>query len=94
MDPSGLLSIFTTGNAYNDPKYNNPTYDDLMSRASKSRGKEHFELLYKAQEILMTDIPMLPVYHYSDTMMVSPKLKAWDRSVLGTVDFSAAYIEE
>jgi oligopeptide transport system substrate-binding protein len=94
MDPSGLLSIFTTGNAYNDPKFNNPTYDDLLSRASKTQGKEHFELLYKAQEILMTEIPVIPVYHYSDTMMVSPKLKGWDRSVLGTVDFSAAYLEK
>lgn len=94
MDPSGLLSIFTIGNAYNDPKYANPEYNDLLSKAAKTRGKEHFEALYKAQGLLMNDVPMIPVYHYSDTMMASAKLKGWDRSVLGSVDFSAAYLVE
>jgi oligopeptide transport system substrate-binding protein len=93
MDPSGMLSIFTVGNAYNHPKYNNRVYDDLLSRASKTGGKEHFDLLYKAQAILMTDLPMIPVYHYSDVMYASDKLKGWDRSVLGSVDFSTAYLE-
>lgn len=93
MDPSGLLSIFTTGNAYNDPKYSNPAYDNLLSSATKTRGAEHFNALYKAQEMLMTDVPVIPVYHYSDTMFVSPNLKGWDRSVLGTIDFSTAWLE-
>lgn len=93
MDPSGLLSIFTTGNAYNDPKYSNAQYDTLLSSAAKTRGAEHFEALYKAQEILMNDVPVIPVYHYSDTMFVSPNLKGWDRSVLGTIDFSGAWLE-
>ena len=41
----------------------------------------------------MNDMPIIPVYHYSDTMLVSNDLKDWGRSVLGTVDFSRAYIE-
>ncbi len=94
MDPMGLLSIFTKDNAYNDPKYNNPAYDDLLSRAAKTRGKEHFDLLYKAQEILMNDVPMLPVYHYTEHMLISADLKGWDRSVLGQIDFSTAYLEK
>lgn len=94
MDPMGLLSIFTSKNAYNDPKYNNPKYDELLSAAVKAKGKEHFDYLYQAQEILMNECPIVPVYHYSDTMLVSPKLKDWDRSVLGTIDFSGASIEK
>ncbi|KAB3527602.1 peptide ABC transporter substrate-binding protein [Alkaliphilus serpentinus] len=90
MDPMGLLSIFTTENAYNDPNYSNPKYDELLSKSALTRGKEHFDLLYEAQDILMTELPIIPVYHYSDMMMASPKLVGWDRSVLGTVDFSGA----
>jgi oligopeptide transport system substrate-binding protein len=91
MDPSGLLSIFTQGNAYNDPKFANDRYDELLSLAAGTRGAEHFEALYEAQEILMTELPIIPVYHYTDVLLVSPKLKGWERSVLGTIDFSAAY---
>ena len=94
MDPMGLLAIFTTENAYNDPNYNNAEYDTLLSTAAKTRGAEHFEALYAAQEILMSELPIIPVYHYSDVMLVSPKLQGWDRSVLGTVDFSTASIVE
>ncbi|PIE04811.1 MAG: ABC transporter substrate-binding protein [Spirochaetales bacterium] len=94
MDPSGLLSIFTSENAYNDPNFNNAEYDALLSASSKTRGAEHFDNLYKAQEILMTELPVIPVYHYTDFMLVSPKVQGWDRSVLGTVDFSGAYIAE
>lgn len=94
MDPSGMLSIFTTGNAYNDPKFSNAEYDELLSKAAKSRGKEHFDYLYKAQDILMAELPVLNVYHYTDVMLVSEKLQGWDRSVLGTIDFSGAYLAE
>lgn len=94
MDPSGLLSIFTTENAYNDPKFSNERYDELLSLSSKTRGKEHYDALYEAQDILMTELPVINVYHYSDVMLVSEKLQGWDRSVLGTIDFSGASIVE
>lgn len=94
MDPSGLLSIFTTDNAYNDPKYNNPEYDALLSQSAKTRGKEHFDALYTAQKMLMEDLPVIPVYHYTETMLVKDNFVGWDRSVLGTVDFSLADFAE
>ncbi|MDY0235734.1 MAG: peptide ABC transporter substrate-binding protein [Gudongella sp.] len=94
MDPMGLLAIFTTENDYNDPNYSNAKYDELLSLAAKTRGAEHFEALYEAQDILMTELPIITVYHYTDVCLVSPKLQGWDRSVLGTIDFSLAEIVE
>lgn len=94
MDPIGLLSLFTKENELNDPNYDNKEFDQLLTQATKTQGKEHFDALYKAQEIFMNDMPIIPVYHYSDTMLASEKVVDWDRSVLGTVDFSEAYIAE
>jgi oligopeptide transport system substrate-binding protein len=92
LDPMGLLAIFVDGNTYNDPNYNNPDYNAAMERARTTSGAEHFEALYEAQDILMTDLPIIPVYHYTDTMLSSPKLKGWERSMLGSKDFSTAYM--
>ena len=92
MDPMGLLAIFTTENAYNDPNFKNAKYDELLATAAVTRGAEHFEALYAAQDILMSELPVITVYHYTDVCLVSPRLQGWDRSVLGTIDFSLAEI--
>jgi len=92
LDPMGLLAIFVTGNSYNDPNYSNPDYDSLMAKANASTGKEHYDALYAAQEILMTELPIIPVYHYTDSYLSSPQVKNWTRSQLGALDFSKASI--
>jgi len=93
MDPMGLLAIFQTDNAYNDPKYNNPDFDALVSKANGTIGAEHFEALYEAERILMTELPIVPVYHYTEIYLSSPHVKNWTRSVLSALDFSGAYLE-
>jgi oligopeptide transport system substrate-binding protein len=52
----------------------------------------HFDKLYAAQTIFMNDMPIVPVYHYTDTMLASDNVQDWSRSVLGSVDFSGAYM--
>jgi len=93
LDPMGLLAIFQTTNTYNDPNFYNDEYDALVSKANQTVGAEHFDALYAAQEILMTELPIIPVYHYTDDYLSSPQLKNWKRSMLGTLDFTSAYVE-
>ena len=91
MDPSGMLSIFSSDNAYNDPNWYNEAFDTLLDEALETTDPAvHFEKLYAAQDIFMTEMPIIPVYHYSDTMLVSDRVQNWSRSVLGSVDFSTA----
>ncbi|MDT8298596.1 MAG: peptide ABC transporter substrate-binding protein, partial [Spirochaetaceae bacterium] len=94
LDPMGLLAIFQTPNTYNDPNYSNPEYDELVSKANQTVGADHYEALYAAQDILMTELPIIPVYHYVDYMLSSPQVKNFTRSQLGAMDFSTAYIEK
>ena len=93
MDPMGMLSIFTSDNYYNDPGYDNPAYDDLLNEANTATSSaDHFAALYAAQEMLMNDSPIIPIYHYVDVALARETLEGWDRSVLGSIDFSAATI--
>lgn len=95
MDPSGMLGIFTQGNAYNDPDYNNPAFEAKIEEAqTATTAAAHFQALYDAHKIFMEDMPVIPIYHYNDTMLVKSHVKGWSRSVLGGIDFSSAYIEE
>jgi len=96
MDPSGMLGIFKNLDvAYNDPNYYNEDFEAALNAASETTDPAvHYAELYKAQEIFMTDMPVIPVYHYSDTMLASEVVVGWDRSVLGSVDFTGAKIVE
>ncbi len=94
MDPSGLLSIFASTNSYNDPNYYNDAFDTLLSESQATSDPAiHFAKLYEAQEMFMTDMPIIPVYHYTDSMLAKSYIVDWGRSVLGSVDFSKASIE-
>jgi oligopeptide transport system substrate-binding protein len=94
MDPSGMLAIFTQGNAYNDPNYASEAFDTLIAEAmSATTSALHFQKLYEAQAVLMNDMPVIPIYYYSDILMVQSYVKGWTRSVLGTIDLTHAYIE-
>lgn len=91
LDPSGLLAIFQEGNAYNDPNYLSDEYNDTMKKALTATDKAtHYNELYKAQDILMADLPIIPVYHYTDDYLVNDMVEGWDRSILGSIDFSTA----
>lgn len=95
MDPAGMLAIFMVGNSYNDPDYNNPAFDNLMDEAlAADTLAVHFEKMYAAQDLLMVDLPFIPIYYYTDTMMAQSYLKDWDRSILGTIDLTRAYIQK
>ena len=94
MDPAGMLAIFTTGNAYNDPNYEKAAYDTLLSESQATTDMAvHFQKLYAANDMLMADMPIIPIYYYSDVMMAKSYLKDWGRSVLGSVDFTHAKLE-
>jgi oligopeptide transport system substrate-binding protein len=96
MDPSGMLGIMTDPTyPYNDAAYDSAAFQEQMKIASEAtEAAAHFEALYNAQEIFMTDSPVIPIYHYSDTMLASDKISGWSRSVLGSVDFSGASLNE
>jgi oligopeptide transport system substrate-binding protein len=83
------------GNSYNDPDYNNPAFDTLMDEAlAAGTLAVHFEKMYAAQDLLMADLPFIPIYYYTDTMMAQSYLKDWNRSILGTIDLTRAYIQK
>jgi oligopeptide transport system substrate-binding protein len=93
MDPSGMIGIFVQGNAYNDPDYNSAAFEAQMALASSATtAADHFAALYAAHAIFMADMPVIPIYHYNDQILVKSYVTGWSRSVLGGVDFSTATV--
>ncbi|MGE7184373.1 peptide ABC transporter substrate-binding protein [Peribacillus sp. NPDC006672] len=70
VDPMTFM-LWETDGAYNDAGWSNKEYDNLLNKAkSTMEPKERMAALHKAEEVLIEDMPILPVYFYTKPYMV------------------------
>lgn len=93
-DPVALLELLTKESGNNDAHWYNDEFDGLIKQSMSAQGKERDELLYKAQEVLMNDMPVAPLYYYTDPIMVKEYVKGWEKTSLGHWYLGNAYIEK
>ncbi len=75
LDASTFFDCWKTGNGYNDPHYSNTTYDELVS-TSASEPVLRWENFIEAERILLEeDVPIVPVYQKSVTVLQKPEVK-------------------
>lgn len=94
LDPMTFLDMWVTGGGNNDAGFSNAEYDKLVAEAKKeSDATKRAELLRSAEDILMEEMPVLPVYYYNKTRAWKPEVKGILSSTLGQIDFKGAYKE-
>lgn len=66
-------------------------YDRLLKETYKETDYEaRMELFREAEKVLLDDMPVLPVYFYSDTILINPKIEGIVKSYIGHVFFQYA----
>jgi oligopeptide transport system substrate-binding protein len=76
-----LWQLFSTaaadGNGSNDGDYKNPAFDDLCMQASASKSTDDANKLYQqAEEILLNDLPAVPLYYSNAAGVASLNVKS------------------
>lgn len=90
-DAAGILEIFITDGAQNQTNYSNPKFDEAMKKAAHETDRANrIKYLHEAESILMEDLPVLPIYFYSSSVMQSPRVKNIYRSPRGFLIFRGA----
>lgn len=93
QSPYGILEPFMSDNAQNYSGYSNELLDQILSEAElASDPSEYYQNLYQAYEILMEDMPLIPLYHSADLFFVKPSISGWERDSMGYLDFSRAVV--
>ncbi|BDG42369.1 peptide ABC transporter substrate-binding protein [Saccharococcus caldoxylosilyticus] len=94
-DPINFLELFRDkkgGN--NDTNWENPKYKQLLIDSQKEKDPEkRKEMLKQAEAILMDEMPIAPIYFYTNTWVQKDNLKGVEMSGLGDVQFKWAYFE-
>ncbi|NBX67888.1 MAG: peptide ABC transporter substrate-binding protein [Proteobacteria bacterium] len=81
-DPNTFLDMFVTNGGNNHSGYSNSSYDELIESAKKERNpKKRFAIFQKAEDILLEDLPVLPIYVYSRNYLLSNEVQGWHPNI-------------
>lgn len=89
------LDLFVTGGGNNDAAYSNPKYDALIKAAkAEVDKKKRSELLHNAEQLLMDDMPIGPLYYRYRNYAIHDYVKGLTRNAIGAdIDLVYSYME-
>lgn len=94
IDPSTFLEMYISDGGNNDAGWSNPAYDEWLAKAGKEMDLEQRnEYFQKAEEILMEEVPIVPIYHYRNKALVHPAVKRWTPNPLDRHPYKYVYLE-
>jgi len=72
-DPSSFLDVFTNDSNQNDPEYTSAAFNSLIIQArTESQPAKRMMLLHDAEQVLMNDYPIIPIYFTRGRRLVKP----------------------
>ncbi|GMR05508.1 MAG: ABC transporter substrate-binding protein [Gammaproteobacteria bacterium] len=82
-DASSFLTLFTSNNARNDTGYASPVYDGLIKQIESTMDNTAREkLIRRAEQQLLDDQVIIPIYHYVSRHLVKPDIKGYKANPL------------
>jgi oligopeptide transport system substrate-binding protein len=94
-DPMTFMNMFVTDGTYNDAKWSNKDYDAFI-KAAETSGDDNVRMkaMADAEKIMMTEVPLMPLYHPASNWVVRPYLKGVLDFPLGVgMELKGAFVE-
>jgi oligopeptide transport system substrate-binding protein len=93
IDPNTFMDMFVTGGGNNNTGWSNKSYDALIAKAKVTVDpKARMATLHAAEKILMTDMPIQPLYYTGNPVLLSKHIKNFYESSMGLIDWKNAYM--
>lgn len=95
-DPTTFLDTYKyPQDTHNFSTWRNARLTEILNQSDLiSDEKERFKLLKEAEAIVISEMPILPLYYYKGNFLKKPYVKGITYSELGDVEFKTAYIEQ
>ena len=94
-DPISFIDMWITGGGNNNAQWSNKEYDKLVSEIKATTdSKERYAKMHEAEDILAKDMPIIPLYYYTDLYIISDKLEGMYTSPLGYKYFMYCKVTE
>ncbi len=78
LDPSTFLTMWRTGDDNNQTGWGNPDFDRLLTEAANQIDPgERFAKFREAEAVLLDELPMIPIYWYTQKYLLDPAVGGW-----------------
>ena len=95
MHPMTFFPLRLSDGVMNNCGYASAEYDSLVKQAqSETDPAEAMRLMRAAEDVMMADMPLIPLYYRSSPKMMAPYVKGWYITPLNNMYLSGAYIEK
>lgn len=83
VDPHVFMDLWESTSGNNDTGWGNADYDRLLAEALRAKTTaERYEIYQQMDQILVDELPVMPIYYYNRVILVSPKLRGYYPTLL------------
>jgi len=82
-DPMTFLDMFTSYSGNNVAFWKNEEFDKAVEDSKTLKGAERDEKLYRAEELMMGDSILMPLFYYTSPLMVQNRVSDWEYTSIG-----------
>jgi oligopeptide transport system substrate-binding protein len=95
VDPNNFLDLYLTAGGNNNTGYSDPVYDELIQYTAppaKTR-EERFAAFYKAEKMLMEQMPIIPIYTYTSKHLVHPSVCGMPGNLMDSLNLRYVWLK-
>lgn len=93
-DPMSFLDMWVSNGGNNNSGWTNGTYDSLIAVAGGAAKKEdRFAAFRTAERLLLEELPILPIYFYTNVYLLHPSVHGWYPNILNIHNYKYIYLE-
>lgn len=94
LDPNTFLDMFVTGGGNNNTGWSNKEYDVLIKKAGETKdANARLVFFQKAEEILLDEAPIMPVYTYTRVYLQRPEVRGWYANIQDRHPLKYVYLD-
>lgn len=95
VDPNTFLDMFVTDGENNNTGWGNAEYDEMIRNAkTEADPAKRLAMLHRAEELLMAQQPIIPIYYYVSRNLVRPRVRGFWNNLQDTHPLRALSIDD
>ena len=95
VDPNNFLDLYLTGGGNNNTGFSDARYDDMILHQAPQAAtrEERFDIFYRAETLLMEQMPIIPIYTYTSKHLIHPSVNGLPPNLMDSLNLKYVWLD-